>query len=166
MRTRFPALLAAALLAVGIGIVKPTPALAADGGKCSMNSFCLYQWRDFGAQVAGDRWQSTLQNIYNHPNHCVNIPPAKWANGTSVADNSGSAQYNLDVDEWGSAVITVYNWAGCNPGGGSYYFQNDRDTPGPGSGAFYYNLNVYTYPRTSITLYHSITSISVRYEPA
>jgi hypothetical protein len=129
-----------------------------------LNAFCLYQWRDRGTQVAGNRWQSSLQNIYNHPGHCLNIPPAKWANGTSVSDNSGSLQYRLDESQWGSAIITVYNWTGCNPGGGSYYFQNDREGPGPGSGLVIFNLSVERYPQTSITLYHTITSISVTYE--
>jgi hypothetical protein len=164
MRNRLLTLLTAALLAVGVSLANPTPALAAYGGDCAVNSFCLYQWRDLGTQVAGNRWQSSLQNIYNHPGHCLNLPPAKWANGTNVSDNSGSLEYRLSESGWRGSVITAYNWTNCNPGGGSFYFQNDREGPGPGWGATFHNLSVETYSQNSITLYHTITSISVTYE--
>jgi len=161
MRTRLLALLTAALLAVGVGLADPTPALAADGGDCSANSFCLYQWMDLGAPVAGKRWQSSLQNIYNHSGHCLSIPPATWANGDNVSDNSGSLEWYFDRDLWGSAAIAVYNWTGCNPGGGSFYISNNN--PGPISGGAIFNLSDYYYPQTSISLYHTITSISVTF---
>jgi hypothetical protein len=157
-------LLTAALLAVGVGLANPTPAHAAFGGDCSRNSFCLYQWKDQGTQVAGNRWQTSLQNIYNHPGHCLSIPPAKWANGTSVSDNSGSLALSFDKNQWGSAIITIYNWTGCNPGGGSYYFSQDTEFPHPYGGGIMFDLSLHVYPQTSITFYHTITSISVRYE--
>jgi hypothetical protein len=157
MRTRLFALLATVLLAAGVSLSGATPALAAAGGTCSPNSFCLYQWTGCGAQVAGDRWQSSLYNIYNHPNHCLNIPPATWDNGTPVADNSGSLQWRVNQDLWAGHTIVVYNWANCNQGGGWAFWVPES------SGSSYSNANLssLTWIQTNITLYHTITSIAV-----
>lgn len=157
MRTRLVAALATALLAVGISLPGATPALAAAGGTCSANSFCLYQWVDFGAQVAGNRWQSSLNNIYSHANHCLNLAPATWSNGTPVNDNSGSLQWRVTQQLWVGHTIEVFNWVNCNPDGGFGYWIPSSATSSYSSS----NLSDLTWIGSSITLYHSVTSIAV-----
>ncbi|GIM97333.1 peptidase inhibitor family I36 protein [Paractinoplanes toevensis] len=157
MRTRLFALFATVLLGVGVSLSGAAPALAAAGGTCSANSFCLYQWTGFGAQVAGDRWQTSLSNIYNHPNHCLNIAPATWDNGTAVADNSGSLQWRVNQDLWVGRTIEVFNWVNCNPGGGwGFWFPESV-----GSSYSNSNLSTLKWVQTDITLYHTITSVAV-----
>ena len=157
MRTRLFALLATVLLAVGISLPFAGPALAAAGGTCSANAFCLYQWTNYGALVAGDRWQSSLYNIYNHPNHCLNIAPAQWDNGTAVADNSGSLQWRVTQDLWVGRSIQVFNWVNCNPNGGWGYWYPSSVGSSYGSP----NLSGLTWIGADITLYHTITSVAV-----
>lgn len=157
MRTRLLALLAIAVLAVGISLSGASPALAAAGGTCSQNSFCLYQWIDYGAQVSGDRWQSSLYNINIHPNHCLNLSPATWANGTPVNDNSGSLQWRVNQDVWVGHTILVYNWINCNQDGGFGFWTVDSNPDAYSIS----NLSNITWVNNNITLYHTITSIAV-----
>jgi len=157
MRTRLFALLATVLLASGISLSGATPALAAAGGTCSENSICLYQWTNFGAQVSGDRWQSSLYNINIHPGSCLNLAPAAWDNGTPVNDNSGSLQWRINQDLWVGHTILVYNWVNCNNSGGFGFWSVNS------SSASYSNANLssITWINSDSTLYHTITSIAV-----
>lgn len=157
MRTRVSTLLATVLLAVGISLSGATPASAAAGGTCSENAFCLYQWVDYGAQVAGDRWQSSLTNIYNHPEHCLNLAPATWDNGTAVNDNSGSLQWRVNQQLWAGHTIEIYNWINCNPDGGFGFWT----VPSANSSDGISNLTTRQWVNNSITLYHTVTSIAV-----
>lgn len=116
MIKRFTAWLMAALLFVSLLFTGGSPALAAAGGNCTSGGFvCLYQWLNRGAQVSGNRWQSSMSNIYAHSNHCVSLlsPVATWANGTEVYHNSGSymqtstsAYGNYFVYLWGNSNCT------------------------------------------------------------
>jgi hypothetical protein len=156
MKKLFAALVVAATLGL-LGVAQP--AQAASGGACSNNAFCLYQWADFGAQVANDRWQTSFNNINNHANRCINIPPATWANGTGVADNSGSMAWNGSA-EWADWSIAYFNWTNCQTGGGW------GETGYLSGGGNLYNLSAYVYPsKPTISLYHTITSIQINYKP-
>lgn len=158
MRTRLFALFATVLMAVGIGLSGANPAQAAAGGTCAMNSFCLYQWTNYGAQVSGDRWQSSLNNIHNHPAHCLNLSPATWNNGTPVNDNSGSVQWRANA-QTSYGQIMVFNWINCNPNGGWAMLM----AAGNWDEYNYNNLSTLTWTgtNTNVSLYHTITSIMV-----
>ncbi len=143
---------------LGVGAAA-SPAQAASGGACSLNSFCLYQWTDFGTQVANDRWQTSFANILGHSNRCINIPPATWANGTGVSDNSGSMAWYGSAT-WGTYSIAYFNWTNCQTGGGW------GETGYLTGGGNLSNLNSYVYPTApSISLYHTITSIQINNKP-
>lgn len=157
MRTRLFALLATALLAVGISLSGATPAMAAAGGTCNQNSICLYQWINFGAQISGDRWQSSLYNINTHPNHCLNLSPAAWANGTPVNDNSGSLQWRINQDLWVGHTIFIYNWVNCNNEGGFGFWGIDSNHDSLSWADLHYDH----WALNTIPLYHTITSIAV-----
>jgi hypothetical protein len=157
MRTRLFALLATALLAAGISLSGATPAAAAAGGTCNENSICLYQWINRGAQVSGDRWQSSLYNINSHLGHCLNLSPAAWDNGTPVADNSGSLQWRVNQDLWLGHTILIYNWVNCNNDGG-FGFWSVNSVP---SSYSIDNLSTITWVGNNISPYHTITSIAV-----
>ena len=155
------AALAVSLLAVGAVTVQgATPAQAAAGGNCAANSFCLYQWTNYGALDAGDRWQTTFSNFYNHGNQCINISPATWDNGTPVADNSGSMQWN-GSSTWSDYTITFYNWVNCNAAGAW------GQTPYLSGAAGYPDLSAFTYPSpagTTIKPFHTITSVDIQFK--
>ena len=158
MRTRLFALFASALLAAGISVSGATPAHAAFGGTCAENSFCLYQWVDFGTQIPDDRWQTSLYNISIHQQRCLNIAPINWNNGTPVNDNSASMVIRVNGATWANHTIEVFNWVNCNPDGGYDYFTaTSTDWSYTVS-----NLNNLLYLRASdIHLYHTITSVAV-----
>lgn len=143
------------ILMIGAGISVASPAQAASGGTCSLNSFCLYQWNGFGAQVANDRWQTSFQNLANQG--CINLGNAAWANGTLVRDNSASMAW-YGSSQWAGWTIGYHNWANCQDGGGwgNTTYLNVSGQLDPLSGL--------TYPSaqgTNISLYHTITSISI-----
>ena len=157
MLRRVLALFATAVLSVTVGLFGAAPAQAAAGGACAQNAICLYQWVDYGAQVSGNRWQSSLQNIYDHPNHCLNLSPATWANGTPVNNNSGSLQWKTNSVWWQYSIIGVYDSANCAGAGLSLGWQVDT-VPDQYN---YNNLNNLKFYNSSVPLYHNITSIQV-----
>jgi hypothetical protein len=157
MRTRLFALLATALLAVGVSLSGVTPAMAASGGTCNQNAICLYQWVDYGGQVSGNRWQSSLYNINIHAGHCLNISPAEWDNGTPVNDNSGSLQWRINQDLWVGHTIFIYNWVNCNNEGG-FGMWGIASTSDSRS---YPNLSSLTWINNNLNAYHAISSIMV-----
>jgi hypothetical protein len=160
MKTRILATLSALLLTLGLSLAGPAPAQAAFGGVCANNSFCLYQWTGLGAQVANNRWQSSYNNIIGGDG-CLTLGSAAWANGTLVTDNSASIMWKTTVSGYENYAITVFNWQGCNAAGpfkvigylGSANTQYSLD-----------NLNNYVYSNaTQYKLYHTISSIGIRY---
>lgn len=163
MKNRFLAALAAFVMALGVSLSGAAPAQAAFGGVCAGNSICLYQWTGLGAQVEGDRWQSSYNNIISNHGGCLNLGNATWDNGTLVRDNSGSLMWKTTVSGYQNYAITVFNWAGCNSSGpfrvigyaGSAGSQYSLDH----LGNYLYNNN----NPTNTTLYHTISSIGIRY---
>lgn len=153
----FTALVVTLGMALGIGAA---PAQAAFGGVCAGNAFCLYQWTGLGAQVEGNRWQTSYANLEGSGG-CITLGSAKWANGTNVGNNSGSIMWKTTSGIWEQYAITVFNWDGCNTAGqwevigyaGSAGTQWSLD-----------NLNNYAYSDSgsSIKLYHTISSIGFR----
>ena len=136
-----------------------TPAQAAFGGVCANNSICLYQWTGLGAQVAGNRWQSSFSNIiYNH-NGCLNLAGATWANGTLVNDNSGSLMYVV-TGGYSNYAIRIYDWVNCNFSGPSRNIGYAADNTTYAMD----NLNDYLFSNNNPTgksPYHNITSIGI-----
>ncbi|MET0416530.1 MAG: hypothetical protein ABW022_10975 [Actinoplanes sp.] len=162
MKNRFLAALAALFIALGISVAPASPAQAAFGGVCADNAVCLYQWTGLGAEVAGNRWQSSFNNIINSGG-CLNITnAAKWANGTYVSDNSASLMYRVgNTSTYHPYYITVFNWANCQTGGGS----KGMGYLAPNTQYSLDNLNnyYYTFPQVGPhKLYHTITSIEIR----
>lgn len=159
MRTRVLAAFAALLLALGLPLAGATPAQAASGGACWSNSFCLYQWADFGAQVTNDRWQISFNSINSRTNRCVNIRPAEWANGTPVWDNSMSmAWYGSTAwKDWSIAYFNSGNCSGATGWGETGYLSGGGNLS---------DLRNWVYPsQPSISLYHTIASIQINYKP-
>lgn len=148
------------LLALAGVAVGGTPALAAFGGACSANAFCLYQWENLEGPTAGHRWQSSYQNFVNHSGGCINLTGATWDNGDPVSDNSGSAMFTTGANGgyWAGYAITVYNWVNCNAAGQYRLLSYASDnTSGAWNGL---NQLKYDYPPgTTMNLYHTITSI-------
>lgn len=101
-----------ALVAMASMLTISSPASAADGGACAARSVCLYQWVGYGAQVAGNRWQSSLTNIYNHTNGCLTLGSATWANGTPVSANSAGIRITGDYS-WDGWNIVLFDGNGC-----------------------------------------------------
>lgn len=156
--------LAAMLVGVLGAVAVPlgaSPALAAAGGTCSANSFCLYQWTNYGAQYAGDRYQRGFDEFYQFSNECINIRPSIWGNGTPVVDNTASMGWN-GSSAWSHYTITYFDAANCN-GSGAW-----GQTPYLSGLSGYANLNNYLYPYpsgTSIRLFHTIASLQIVYKP-
>lgn len=114
---------------------------------CPDNTWCLYQWQNYG----GDRWQSSLQNVWNSGCISLTSPMAYWDNGTQVYDNSGSMVVN-QTGGWGNYRAYIYNWVSCNSGGGSTSAQL-----GPGPGIWEGNfINGHWW-------YHKISSLDMAY---
>lgn len=136
-------------LALGIGLTA-TPAQAARQG-CPDQSICLYQNIGF----AGQRWQTSITNVYYHTNNCLNIAPAQWSNGTPVGDNSAGLVVDnaVETSPWIHYNIYVHQWSNCNPDGGVKVFT--------GSAYEWGNLNNYFYTGTTYTMYHSISSLEL-----
>jgi hypothetical protein len=161
MKNRIMAALAALALTAGLSLAGATPAHAAFGGVTADNSISLYQWTGLGAEVAGNRWQTSFNNVIAQGG-CLNIGGATWANGTKVADNSASLMYRVgNTSAYSAYTIRVFNWANCNGGGGSKYMgylaANTQYTLD--------NLNNYYYTEPQVgphKLYHTITSVQVR----
>lgn len=157
--TKILRLALAGLLAAMLGAVSfVSPASAAFGGVCASNSFCLYQWTGLGAQVEGNRWQSSYNNIISGDG-CLTLGSAAWANGTLVTDNSGSIMWKTTVGGYEQYAITVFNWQNCNASGP---FKVIGYLGSAGSQYSLDNLNNYTYSNSTIKLYHTITSIGIR----
>lgn len=159
--SRVRLMLAAVFVGVlGVG-VSASPANAAFGGLCAADAFCLYQWTGLGAQVAGNRWQSSYDNFLLNHGGCINMAGATWANGTPVDNNSGSIMWRTVSSGYTQYAITVFNWANCNTSGqwevigylGSAGSQYSLD-----------NLTHYDYSDSgsSISLYHTISSVGIR----
>lgn len=153
MKTRVSLLIAAILAALGISIAE-SPAMASVQHGCADSTFCAYQAKNEGQEI----WHTSLYNIHLHTDggvaSCLDIPPAKWSNGTNVADNTGSAVLNDNTDiAWSAYDVYVYNWTDCNPGGGYYIFH--------GSGVVTLSdLSVDFYAGApTVSLYHTITSV-------
>lgn len=145
----FAAALLVSLLGVGAAA---SPARAATVQGCPGQSLCLYQAQGF----AQERWQTSLNNVYQHTNMCLNIPNAQWSNGTPVADNAGSLVVNNNdpASPWIYYNVYVHNWANCNGGGGYRLFQ-----PSVQQVAY---LSAMPYiPDTGQALYHTITSVEL-----
>lgn len=145
---------------LGVGVAA-SPAHAAFGGVCSGDAFCLYQWTGLGAQVEGNRWQSSYYNITNNHGGCINLAGATWANGTLVNDNSGSIMWKTQSSGYTQYAITVFNWTNCNTSG---QWEVIGYLGSAGSQFSLDNLNNYDYSDSgsSISLYHTITSIGIR----
>lgn len=163
MRNRIAAAAAAVLLALGLSLAGAAPAHAAFGGVTADNSISLYQWTGLGAQVEGNRWQTSFTNVINNHGGCINIAPAKWANNTPVADNSASLMWRVgaSTQAYSRFTIRVFNWANCNGGGGS----KGMGYLAPGTQYSLDNLNNYYYPDPSVgpyKLYRTISSIQIR----
>lgn len=142
-------------LAVSLLILAPAaPASAATIQGCPSQSICLYQAQNF----AQDRWQTSLNNVYQHTNMCLNIPNAQWSNGTPVADNSASLVVNNNdaASPWIYYNVYVHNWANCNSGGGVRLFQPSVQQVG--------YLSAFPYD-TGASMYHTITSIELIRRP-
>jgi hypothetical protein len=164
MRKRIAAILAALGLAIGGGLAVATPAQAISVYDCASRSICLYQWTGYGGPApegSAGRWQSSIQNIWNHANGCVNLtaPAAYWPNGDHVWDNSASAITN-DDSQWDDYDVIFYNWANCAGNGSSGGFlaiSLDGTT-------LLSNLNNYGIA-PGITAYHTITSVQIVHLP-
>lgn len=76
---------------------------------CPDYKVCLYQWIDFG----GDRWESTLSNLWNAGCITLSNPMAYWDNGTQVNNNSGSIVVNNSPGGWNNYRIYLHNWINC-----------------------------------------------------
>lgn len=159
LRLAIASFISALMLAAGFTVA--TPAQAAFGGLCSANSFCLYQWTGLGAQVENNRWQSSYGNFIGHSGGCIDLSGPTWANGTPVNNNSGSLMWRTTVGGWEQYAITVFNWANCNTAG---QWEVIGYLGSAGSQFSYDNLSNYDYSDSgsAITLYHTISSISIR----
>lgn len=160
MKNRILAALTALALALGLSMVTASPAQAAFGGVTAANSISFYQWTGLGAQVEGDRWQTSYSNIIN-AGGCLNLA-GTWANGTSRNDNTGSAMWKTTVSGYEQYAITVFNWSNCNAAG---QFKVIGYLGSAGSQFSIDNLNDVTYSNpagTTMKLYHTITSIGIR----
>lgn len=117
-------------------------------GSCADDRVCLYQW----VQLGGERWQSTISNIINNHNGCLNLSPATWSNGTPVNDNTaGHAITHSGI--FPNRILSLYNYVNCpaNSAGGRYavgIHGNGSDVIGTYSG----------------WMYHGVTSIGVTYD--
>ena len=158
VKHRIMAALAAIVVAVGLTVAPAAPARAAYGGTCATNAICLYQGVGLWTQVAGDRWQSSFNNIINNGG-CLNLGNAAWDNGTLVRDNSGSLMYVVGSG-YSNYAIRVYDWVNCNFSGPSrnigYAANNTTYTMD--------NLNNYLFSNNNpngFPLYHRITSIGI-----
>jgi len=153
----------AASIVVGFGLAATaTPAQAAFGGYCAADAFCAYQWTGLGAQVEGDRWQSTYFNFTVAHDGCINLAGATWDNGTPVNDNTGSLMWYTQSSGYTQYAITVFNWANCNTSG---QWKVIGYLGAAGSTFNMDNLNNYTYQSpagSTLKLYHTITSIGIR----
>lgn len=155
-------LLLASLFAAALMVVStPAPALAAFGGVCAGDSFCLYQWTGLGAQVEGNRWQTSYYNVINNHGGCINLGSAAWANGTLVNNNSGSIMWKTQSSGYTQYAITVFNWVNCNTDG---QWEVIGYLGAAGTQYTLDNLTNYDYgdSGSSLTLYHTITSIGIR----
>lgn len=115
---------------------------------CPDYKVCLWQWVNFG----GDRWESTLTNLWNVGCISLNNPVAYWDNGTLVNDNSGSMGFNNSGGAWGNYRAYMYNWAYCNGGGGV-----TSENLGPGAAIYGGSLHGGHW------WYHKITSLELTY---
>ncbi len=107
--------------------------------------------------MSGDRWQTSFDNLIAHPNHCINLAGAQWDNGTAVADNTASMAWNSNAS-YRDYVVTFYDWVNCN-GDGPW-----GQTPFLTGIAGYPDLH-FGYPHdTSVSTYHSITSVDIQYK--
>lgn len=161
---RFKLMLAALLVtitgAVGAATLGAAPAMAANGGTCSANSFCLYQWTNYGAQVAGDRYQRGFDEFIQFSNNCINIRPSVWNNFTNVVDNSLSMGWN-GSSTWSHYIIAYFDGSNCPATGAR------GETPYLTNLGGLANLNnyVYPYPAGSTThLAHTIASLQLVYK--
>lgn len=155
MIKRFLAFVSLLALAT-FGLASPAQANAVHGCGSSTvdNIICLYQNTNYGA----GRWQSSFSNIYNHPNSCLNIPPAQWPNGTPVADNSWALVVNGDgspSNVWSYYDVYIFNWANCNSDGGVDVFPGSGESSIPNLSCCYY----VNHP--NISLRQTITSIEL-----
>jgi len=152
--------LVATLMSIGLSVgLGAAPANAAFGGVCANNSICLYQWTGLGAQVEGNRWQSSFNNIINYHNGCLNLGSATWANGTPVNDNAGSLMYVV-TSGYSNYAIRIYDWVNCNFSGPS------RNIGYAANNTTYSmdNLNYYLFSNNNpngYSPYHRITSIGI-----
>lgn len=158
MRKRFLAFVSLLVLALAALAGPASPAQAnavhACGSSTVDNIICLYQ----NVNYAAGRWQSSFQNIYKHPNNCLNIAPAQWSNGTPVNDNSAGLVVNGDpspTNVWSYYDIYIFNWIDCNVDGGVDVFPGNDESSIPNLTCCYY-VN-----HTNIKLYHTITSIEL-----
>jgi hypothetical protein len=101
---------------LGFGMAVSGPAAAADAGDCPTNYFCLYHWVEFGGGVT-----TILPSA--HTNQCVNLSDYYYSDGYNV--NNTSASYYDKSTVFGGLVM--YDWVGCNPGGGQVTITTDVD---------------------------------------
>jgi hypothetical protein len=159
IRMMLATLLVGIMAAAGITL-GASPALAEAGGTCDANSFCLYQWTNYGAQVYHDRYERGFDEFGQFANNCINIRPSVWANFTNVVDNSLSMGWN-GSSAYVHYVVTYYNGSNCNASTGW------GQTPLLTSLGGLANLNSYVYPEpagSNISLAHSIASLSLNYK--
>jgi hypothetical protein len=158
MRRKIALLLVSLLAAITLTQASGSPVYANSLHGCGSatvdNVICL--WRN--TNYASDKWISSFQNIYNHPNNCLNIAPAEWSNGEPVNDNSWSLVVNGDntpTNVWRYYDIYVFNWIDCNVDGGVDTFSGAGE-------ASYPNLTIpYYVNHTNIHLAKTITSIEL-----
>lgn len=130
MRRKIVAAVLAGLLGV-LGLSGPAQANNVNGcGSATVdNLICLFQ----NTNYAAGKWQSSFQNIYNHPNNCLTIGSGpKWPNGTAVDNNSWALVVNGDpspTSAWSYYDLYIFNWAGCDSDGGVDVFPgNDQSS--------------------------------------
>jgi hypothetical protein len=115
---------------------------------------CLFQNVSYNA----NQWYSSITNIDLHPNECLTIPPAKYADGNNVSDGSSSLIVNSDTasgNQWQYFTIYFFNWVNCNSDGGVRAFNMNTLTHIPDLYSWHYN-NV-----PSISMARTITSIEI-----
>jgi hypothetical protein len=132
-----------------------TPALASGTYmNCAYLNVCLFQNVSYNA----NQWYSSITNIDLHPNECLTIPPAKYADGNNVSDGSSSLIVNSDTasgNQWQYFTIYFFNWVNCNSDGGVRAFNMNTLTHIPDLYSWHYN-NV-----PSISMARTITSIEI-----
>jgi hypothetical protein len=159
IRMMLATLLVGIMAAAGITL-GASPALAEAGGTCAANSFCLYQWTNYGAQVYHDRYERGFDEFGQFANNCINIRPSVWANFTNVVDNSLSMGWN-GSSAYSHYIIAYFDGSNCPATGAR------GETPYLTSLGGLANLNnyVYPYPAGSTTsLAHTIASLQLIYK--